>query len=500
MRKVVYIQILQVVTLFVGILITPYYFRHISSEQYGFAILFSQIVVYLGIFDFGLSTFLVQRISVVLIKAGLPGQHRVISKSFGILLIMLLILIPPSVLLAANIDRLFDFSFELTLQTKALLLLCFITTLGTLFFKPLVSILVAREHLLFNSISATCSTLIYAIGSLLLLRLGYGVDSFLYAYLAGAIISTGMNYFFLKTTSGFAISIERPQRSDLRDILTPSFLIFVNGLAAQIIYNGDRIILAKFVGVSVLTAFALNIRVIEIAQNLLIKLADLYIPKIVKQVNTTAERSLAYYQVFTKAITVVTVLAIANVVALNQAFVHLWVGSDFLLGDFTIILLYLCVMFSHVIFRIPSLFLYGMNLNKGYTTVSLIDAAINIVLSILLAQDYGIKGVVTATLVATLFTSAPMNIYFLRQAFAGGVSIKSILAPVVVPFIVSSPVLIFTYYAREVVFDRIQSWTDFVIFAALGNLVFITSLMFLNYRGYSNLRLTASELNHAIHR
>lgn len=501
MRKVVYIQLLHVFTLIAGIFVTPFYFNYLSKERYGFAILFAQIVTYLGIFDLGIGSFLVQRISVHLTAAKSDlEQKELVSKCLGILLAVILILTPFVFLLAFFVDHIFHFDFELKVQTKLLLSVSFLATLFSLFFKPIVSILMAREHLLFNAFSNTLVFFIYSVGALVLLHFKLDINSFLISHLVSLVFGTLVNYIYLRGKWPFDISFIHPQKSFAKEILTPSLFIFINGLAAQIIYNGDRVLVAKFVGITALTLFNLNIRVIEISQAFLIKITDLYIPRIVKTVHSQLHQSINYYNTLTRVIVILTFLTLMNIITFNNTFLKLWLGDSFVLGDSAIVNIYMCAMFSHVVFRIPSLFLFGIGDNKIYATASLADAFLNIVLSILLVPIFQIKGLLLATLIATLVTSVPINIISLKKVFREQTNFRTTLAPIFAPVLFNLPFIFVSFQLSPFVYGHVTSWLQFFVIVVLINCVFVFLLTVVNFRGYKKLVQAIKLLNNGFYR
>jgi O-antigen/teichoic acid export membrane protein len=143
------------------------------------------------------------------------------------------------------------------------------------------------------------------------------------------------------------------------------------------------------------------------------------------------------------------------------------------------------VLFSNIVFRIPSLFLYALGKNRQYSLFSLADAFINLSLSVILARYFDIKGVVLATLIATCLTSVPSNLFFFRKAFNSEIRFYQCIQPVLVPLLLALPVLIGCYFAAPLVTSFLNSWLMFGASVLLFNILLISLLLIINYRKLS---------------
>jgi O-antigen/teichoic acid export membrane protein len=302
----------------------------------------------------------------------------------------------------------------------------------------------------------------------------------------GKIVNLLRTFFlFPRKKSDLLYSPTLPRKKELFYLINGGFYLFLNGMAAQVIYNGDRIIVAKFVSIATLTIFTINIRTIEIIQMFVMKMSDVFIPKIIKVASENLDKAMIYYVSFTKISVIAVIFLQINFLLFNTSFIKLWVGEEFLLKDKSVIPLYLIVFFLHIVFRIPSLFLYAIGKNKQYSFVSLIEAVINLSLSIILARYFEIKGIVIATIIALFLTSIPSNLYFLNKYFEARISYYKSISPLIIPLLLLSPALIAAYLLNERVMKLITNWYLFFTFVILFNIIFLPIIVLINYRKVS---------------
>ena len=118
--------------------------------------------------------------------------------------------------------------------------------------------------------------------------------------------------------------------------------------------------------------------------------------------------------------------------ALNPAFVHLWVGAEFFGGLRLNILLAALVMLSSLVHGLNVVeSVLGFRLRVGVAV--LIGGAVQFGLALLLGRWWGLQGVAAAALVSALLTTLPAGLVLLRPAT--GLSPRWLLGDVVLPWL-----------------------------------------------------------------
>ena len=158
------------------------------------------------------------------------------------------------------------------------------------------------------------------------------------------------------------------------------------------------------------------------------------------------------------------------------------------------------VFFSHTIFRIPSLFLYALGKNKQYSIFSIFDALLNVTLSLIFVKYLDIKGIVLATIIATSLTSVPSNLYFFNKFF-NTKGVKAIfIRPILLPVLIVSPMLLFSYHSSTYILNNISNWLDFSIIVIIFNVLYIPVLIIINYKSIKKFKTELTIINNGIYR
>lgn len=451
--------------------------------------------------DIGVSSFLTQKLSRLTIKSSKNKNNRLIPSSIGFLLLISIFLVPIIIAVTFYFENIFSLNIIISNKTKFLIGMSMIISLINLFLKPYTSLLYSEEKLLSVTLFSNLSFVIYNLLSVILVYYNFGINSFFYALIISNLIylSFILFYFFLSKRRNM-IKVSIPKKKEVLYFINGGFFLFINGIAAQIIYNGDRILVAKFVSISSLTYFTINIRAIEIIQVLVMKITDFFIPKIVKITTVSIQNAIEYYYQFTKLSTVIVLYIIVNFLLFNKCLIKLWVGSEMIISDFSIILFYLIICFSNIIFRIPSIFLYAYGKNRQYSMFSILDAILNLCFSIIFVKFFELKGIVLASIFATFLTSVPSNLYLLKKYFDIRDKWFVFLKPIFLPVIYSTPLLVLSYFGSSYALEFIHNWFQLFEVVIFFNLTLTPVFIFINYKNIRNFILNIKKINNGIYR
>lgn len=156
---------------------------------------------------------------------------------------------------------------------------------------------------------------------------------------------------------------------------------------------------------------------------------------------------------------------------LIQDFIKLWIGSQYLLQNSTLILI-LIILYINTFRATVDSFLYAYGLFKD-TWAPLVEATLNISLSILLGYYLGLNGVLLGVLVSLLIVICFWKPYFLfRMEYKGylkeyvWVYFKHIIS-----FCISAGLTI--YFYKFITFP-VTNWTSFIIYSLILAVIFIS--------------------------
>ncbi len=108
-------------------------------------------------------------------------------------------------------------------------------------------------------------------------------------------------------------------------------------------------------------------------------------------------------------------ICVSSMLNLYQPFMKLWIGSDYLLGDSSILLL--CVYF--ISFEIPvfwSVYKDAAGAWRQDRFRPLIGALVNLIVNVVLVKIIGINGVIISTIISEVFVCIPWLLYTLKSS------------------------------------------------------------------------------------
>lgn len=106
------------------------------------------------------------------------------------------------------------------------------------------------------------------------------------------------------------------------------------------------------------------------------------------------------------------------VLCLEQQFMELWVGKEYMLGD-TMVILCALYLFVCCISIIRSIYTQALGMWWSLRHLSLIDIFVNIGLNYFLGKNLGVYGILLATIIDIAFVSIPWTTYFLFRDYFG---------------------------------------------------------------------------------
>lgn len=253
-----------------------------------------------------------------------------------------------------------------------------------------------------------------------------------------------------------------------------------------ILVNGtDNLIISKYLGLFAVGIYS-NYLLIFNALNSLISQIFSSITASVGNLNATSDEKKSYEVfeiIYFMNFWIFSICSVCLMAVLNP-FISIWIGEQYLLNKFTILILilnfYINGMRNSVnVFKNT----YGLFWNDRYK--SLIEAALNIIFSIILIQHYGITGVFIGTLISALLTNLWIEPYIL---FKYGFKLspikyfKKYLAYILITFLMA---VIINWSVSMIIIDSII----ILIFISLFIFIIVNILFFIIFWNDKKLKL-----------
>ncbi|MDP4625471.1 MAG: oligosaccharide flippase family protein [Akkermansiaceae bacterium] len=265
--------------------------------------------------------------------------------------------------------------------------------------------LFAQNRVYWANLSGGVGTWVEFVIFLVLLNLGWGVQSYSWAFLASIACS------ILGVTIAFHIGPWRPvlkikyfDFSMLRGLFNFSLKLFTLGAVAQVVFLSQSLIAAKLFGLTAAGSYSVCMRLTQLVRQIIARLYEAHIPGWQKLfLDNQLADLIGRWRYHLKFIVGVTLIGSISVSCWNSLFVTQWaspslnVGSafDFLAGAFLFANIWTGAMMAPLIFK--------MDLNAR-TYMALAQLLLTLVLCIFFANYIGLSGILLGALIGNLIT------------------------------------------------------------------------------------------------
>ncbi|GAA4373028.1 oligosaccharide flippase family protein [Hymenobacter koreensis] len=467
-------QVFTIVSMLVSIISTPLMVKYLDKEEYGLSILFFQIIGYLALFDFGLSTALIRQLSV---HRGEDELARITLNRIATTGLYVSAVLGGAVTLlgfgfAPFVPSLFNLRPDLA-EAAIPIVATFSLLVGAQFLqRGLGGILFTHHKQVHVGVTQFILSMTGIVATIILLMNGVGLWSFVYANMLQLLLSMVSIVWLLRRYFPY-LSI-RPRhfdRSLMKELFGFGLFMFLGNLSTQIILNTDRLVIGKILSLSAVAVFSLTVRIPEVGMGLLAKVLENVGPAATEIVTHEGHnRTQLFLQRIMLIIMVSSIVAFWLMLALDEWFVDLWVGPSFFAGQ-AVLLLALGVMVQQTLARTGTFFLYAKGIARAVSIAAIVEAVLNITFSVILGYRMGMTGILLGTLLAALLTSVWYVPYLLRKHL--GISFIAYWGlPIIRPTLILSVVGGMVWWAAtKVQAQYSNSWSMFFLVAFTATLV-----------------------------
>lgn len=451
MKQIKYGAILSYNSIFLNILLgflfLPFIIKSLGQAEYGLYSMLGSFVGYLFILDFGLSNCINRFISKYRAQGDGISEKRFLGTIVLIYAFITFMIISLGFILKNYIPVLFNASLNKDELKKAdyIFTLLLINTAVILISKPARAIITAFQRFVFLKAADVIRQILRA--TTIYIVLLNGKKS------AGIIIcDTALNlllgmifvYFILKHLK-VKFVFDKLDLPLIREISVYSFFIFLNVIAGQIYWHIDNVILGMTMTSTIVAINAVGVQISQYYILFSSAISRIYAPTIINKVTIGAGgKELTPFLIKVGRIQASVVFPIiAGFILFGPDLLKFWIGSDFQ-KSYTIAVI---IMIPMTILLIQNSFisiLEAKSLHYFRSVVMFITSILNIFLTFILVQKFGILGAPIATALGLLIGNIVLlNIYYSKvlhlqiQTYFNQV-FKGIGTSVIIAFITSS--------------------------------------------------------------
>lgn len=484
-------QFYTIISILASLFSVPIIVKHLNGEIYGLSIIIFQITAYLGMFDFGLIAGVERYLAGTRddTKENRELIQKIISTAVVVYGFIAIIVIIGGNVFAPFAAKVFNAPANY-IQTVNHIVSALSILLGfQLIQRAITAIFFAHQRQILHNTLSFILNIGNTILTIIFISQGYGLWGFVYSQIVMFILSSLANiYFFNKYYSYVSINVKKFDWPLVKDMFSYGFSLFLIGIAVQVVFQTDRIIIGSFVSLTAVSIYSFTTKIPELTSQVIWKVSDNSFPAMVEL--SQKEDGKIFLRSSHNKIMKLTISFTSTlfwiIVLTSYPFIKLWVGSEYYAGTrFTIFVAYLYLIqltFIHV----TSVCLNSLGIAKKISAMALVEAAINLTLSLILVKRYGIEGVIIATIIGSVLTSFWYVPYLAVKHFSGNMFsyILTLLKPVLICSVFDG---IF-YLLLKNKFHNINSWFTLAVDTLVISLLCMVPVVVLNRLVFSELK------------
>ncbi|HAT03328.1 MAG TPA: hypothetical protein DCS29_00935 [Candidatus Magasanikbacteria bacterium] len=409
---------------FIGVLIgfvtVPLILKSLGVEMYGVYTLLVSVTGFLGFTNFGLTTALTNEINYL----RTDKKWNEINKIFSSVCMFFLVITLPLVLLisAGLYTDILDLSFFLKGfehqedYVRVVLSVLLIFAIFRILFIDTVRALYHGVNMVsrYNTYNIVWAAFYGVVLVIFLFTKPTLLDLIIFQGLSEIIRLVIFIYLFKRMHIWFRM---HPRLFAIRDIslvAKSGMAFFILSITTSIILKTDHLLLSHYIGVSSIAVYAIGYKLFKLASDAL-PVATAAYPLVagLHQEDDVRGLQILYHRTL-RLNMIVKFIPFIFICLYARQIITLWVGADLFYSQLLVVIFF----FSFVSFTWSGshwLFINAMSLHKTQVAPSILEATLNIALSVLFVQVWGLVGVALGTVVANMITVGIYLPYTLKK-------------------------------------------------------------------------------------
>ncbi|HWQ90717.1 MAG TPA: MATE family efflux transporter [Clostridia bacterium] len=394
-------------TVAVGFWLTPFTLRILDREQFGIFTLALDVITWLTLLDFGISSAL--RVQAAQISDGTNPQklNSLASTAFFAECGVVLLALTAGATLALLFPHLFPIRPELHKET---ILLCLLLVLGlalSLSTQTFSALLVAHQQIHLDNAINLLNLVLRTVLTVVLLKQGWGICSLGIANLAARLVSASLAVVrTFRLLPGLQLRFKLVSWGVLKTSGGIGLWLTLGGFAGVLLNSLDRIMVGKLSAVAMVVTLTLTDRLYVLARTLIAPLTNTARPMMAQLLGQHQHAAClrVHHSLFVIS-TGTSIVCSAAIWSGNKQFVSWWVGDQnyggWLLDAVLGARLFLtCWTLPH-----RAALVAGLYALRAHATSYFIEGIVCLAVACFLGRSYGLPGVAASFVIAALLVS-----------------------------------------------------------------------------------------------
>ena len=400
-KNVYWIWLGLAVNIGISFFLAPFVVRSLGNVYYGVWTLVNQFTGYLWLLDFGVRESVVKYVA----------QHHALKENDEMAAVVhaavsLYGIIGGLVLLAVGgmtiaLPHVFNIPADSIGAARLTLLIVGLTIAQGFVFNVYVGVLMGLQKFYLVDRLASGFAIVRAILIVAVLSAGFGIVAL--ALVTVAITTAGNLAVYTlcrREVPHIGFSLARPRGEDVRRIVDYGKYVLVNNIGEKLVYASDGLVIGMFLPIASLTYFAIAASLIGYLKSIVGSMASVLNPMSSTMDSKSDSRGVGVlFLASAKAAVIVGLPFCIGFIVLGERFINLWMGPAYGPTSSRILQVLAVSHLAGLPYYTFSGVLYGLAQHRVVANVRLAEAVVNVALSVVLVQYYGLVGVAVGTLI-----------------------------------------------------------------------------------------------------
>lgn len=396
----------------VTLLLTPFLIARLGAASFGLWVLLGTVLEYFQLLELGTLPAVIRYVSLHQARDEKNEIEAIVGGAMRLLLVVSAAAVPLTALAAWGGPRLFTLSadlepvfFRCTWLIGAVAIVAYFRRLMTATLQGY------QRYDLLNACSVS-GTFAGALATVVFVARGHGIATLILILFVRTAAEALAELLILRRLFGLRPSPLRSNREALRRITGYSVFAFLIDVAVNISHRIDVVVIGIFLPIVSITHYEIATRIARSLEKITDPLIDMTFP--LASALDSARRPEALRRLLLTGTRLTVVMITPGLILIGRygrEIIGWWVGPEYAEPSFPVLIVFLGVVLMAVFDSTAARILLGTGQVRFDAAVSLVSAAGNLVLSVVLVRKYGLLGVALGTLVpATLcnfFVSVP---------------------------------------------------------------------------------------------
>jgi O-antigen/teichoic acid export membrane protein len=390
--------------------LTPFVVKSLGPTAYGVWILAVSTVSYLNLLDLGMRSAIIRFVSKAESQSKVEDAKNAIRTALWFRILIAAGVGVISVGLAVVFPHMFKVPADLHHAGRVTVLFCALGVAITLISGVYGAVLASINRFDVLSTISMLQTVARAGGVLLILRSGHGLVSLAYweftTILLGGVATTCIA---LKIFPNCRVRVMRPNMETLRMLASYSVTTFIWMIAVQIIINTDNMVIGAFLSVGVVSFYSIGGSLIAYSGQVVSSMSTTFTP-----LASGLEASSRFAELRkllirgTQASLAISLPISLTLLLRGKTFIGLWMGPQYSEISGTVLQILIIAQISSVTTNTAGSIMMAIGKHKPVALWTVVEASVNLGLSIVLVKTIGIYGVAWGTSIS----NALLNLLF----------------------------------------------------------------------------------------